>query len=124
MKSSKKALFLFLGSALAFAIGSMSLTAAEGSQYYRSQLRGYSMHPTIKSGEFIVYKDVSVNELKEGDIIVYKDLRTGERVCHRVIAVNDGMVKAKGDNNRFRDRGFISNQNLLGLVTQINGKPA
>ena len=92
-------------------------------QYFRSKLTGYSMYPTIKSGEYVLYVKTTVQDLNNGDIIVYKDRFTGERVCHRVVNIIDGRVKAKGDNNRFRDRGFITDEELIGLVTHIKNKP-
>jgi len=88
----------------------------------RSQLHGFSMYPTIKSGEFIVYRHTSVSDLKTGDIVVFVDTVSGERVCHRVVEIEDGKIKSKGDNNRFRDRGCISDSNLLGKVTHISGR--
>ena len=81
------------------------------------------MYPTIKSGEYVLYVKTTVQDLNNGDIIVYKDRFTGERVCHRVVNIIDGRVKAKGDNNRFRDRGFITDEELIGLVTHIKNKP-
>jgi signal peptidase I len=110
-------MFVFLVSGF-----SQNADAANGSKYFKSQLYGYSMYPTIKSGEFIFYKTASVTEIAEGDIVIFKDRKTGERVCHRVTAVVEGKLKTKGDNNRFSDRGFISNSNLLGVVTHVNGK--
>jgi signal peptidase I len=109
--------FVFLASGF-----SQNAEAANSAKFYKSQLYGYSMYPTIKSGEYIFYKTADVAEVSEGDIVVFTDRKTGERVCHRVTAIMDGKLKTKGDNNRFSDRGFISNQNLLGVVTHVNGK--
>lgn len=88
----------------------------------RSQLHGFSMYPTIKSGDYVVYRKTQFSNLKPGDIVVFVDTSTGERVCHRIVEIEDGRAKSKGDNNRFRDRGFISDQNLLGKVTHIGGR--
>ena len=90
--------------------------------YTSSTLHGFSMYPTIKSGESILYTDATVDDLEPGDIVVFTDFVSGERVCHRIVEIKDGRAKSKGDNNRFRDRGFISNKNLVGKVTHIAGQ--
>lgn len=97
--------------------------SGNGNRTYRSStLTGFSMYPTIKSGESIYYTDASLDELQLGDIVVFTDFISGERVCHRIVEIKDGKAKSKGDNNRFRDRGFISNKNLVGKVTHIEGQ--
>jgi signal peptidase I len=95
----------------------------DAASYTRSKLHGFSMFPTIKSGESILYKKVPIEVIREGDIIVFRDQVTGGQVCHRVDAIDPtGTIKTKGDNNRFRDRGLITSENLIGLVTHINGE--
>lgn len=97
-------------------------TASQAPRYTASRLHGFSMYPTIKSGESILYTNANVDDLEPGDIVVFTDFVSGERVCHRVVEIKNGKAKSKGDNNRFRDRGFISNKNLIGKVTHISGR--
>jgi signal peptidase I len=113
---------LFLMIASVCSMSANSSQSATSPKFFRSQLHGVSMHPTIKSGEYIVYQSVSIEELKPGDIIVFIDRRSGEKICHRVDSIESGLIKAKGDNNRFRDRGMITSENLIGRVTHISGQ--
>jgi len=123
MKNSSRLILLFSVFVGLFSVSSLSVQAANAEPaVVRSQLHGFSMYPTIKSGEFIIYRKAYVSQLKPGDIVVFIDSVSGERVCHRVVEVEDGAVKSKGDNNRFRDRGMISDNNLLGKVTHIGGR--
>ncbi len=105
-----------------FTLSFCSLSAYGEPPVVRSQLHGYSMYPTIQSGDFVVYRSTSFSDLQVGDIVVFQDNFTGERVCHRIVELDNNRAKSKGDNNRFRDRGFISNNNLIGKVTHIGGK--
>ena len=112
----------FLVLAVSFVHTFADAAGNEKRTYTSSTLTGFSMYPTIKSGESIFYTNASLDELKLGDIVVFTDFVSGERVCHRIVEIKDGKAKSKGDNNRFRDRGFISNKNLVGKVTHIEGK--
>lgn len=59
-----------------------------------------SMEPTIVSKEMIIIKQKT--EYIKGDVITYKD-DTGVFITHRIIAIEDGKVKTKGDNNNESD---------------------
>lgn len=91
-------------------------------QITKSQTFEFSMCPTIKYGACIAYEDVSIGNLKKGDIVVYIDFESGEKICHRVESIEGESIWTKGDNNRFRDRRIISDTNLLGLVTHVDGR--
>jgi len=115
-------LLAFFVLTISFARSYAETTGNERRTYKSSTLSGFSMYPTIKSGESIFYTNASLDDLKLGDIVVFTDFVSGERVCHRIVEIKNGKAKSKGDNNRFRDRGFISNKNLVGKVTHIEGQ--
>lgn len=115
-------LLAFFVLTISFARSYAETTGNERRTYKSSTLSGFSMYPTIKSGESIFYTNASLDDLKLGDIVVFTDFVSGERVCHRIVEIKNGKAKSKGDNNRFRDRGFISDKNLVGKVTHIEGQ--
>jgi len=89
-------------------------TVASGA-LVQSTIYGQSMYPTIKGGGTLVYIDnYKFERLKEGDIVVYSNGE--ENVCHRLKELLEDGWKAKGDNNRFCDRGFVTRNNLIGKV--------
>lgn len=78
------------------------------------------MHPVIKSGQEVICKTISYNDLKKNDIVVYQT--ENEKVCHLLDEKINNKWKAKGVNNRFRDRGFVTKENYLGKVEYIGRK--
>ena len=56
-----------------------------------------SMEPTINSGDTVLIKKGSIEDVSVGDIIVYKN--EDKYIIHRVTRIlSDGRVKTKGDN--------------------------
>jgi signal peptidase I len=99
-----------------------SIAVSASPEIAKSQAYEFAMYPTIKCGECIVYKNVSISDLKKGDIVVYIDASSGRKICHRVDSIEGEGIWTKGDNNRFRDRRVVSKMNLLGLVTHVDGR--
>ena len=69
-----------------------------------------SMKPVFKSGDLLVAKvltDEEKAQLKEGDIVTFfVDLNNDgvkELNTHRIVSVNNGVFKTKGDNNAIND---------------------
>jgi len=63
-----------------------------------------SMRPTISPGDVAVTEAVSVSSLKVGDVIVfYPPGVTAEPVMHRIVSLNNGLIKTRGDANNVDD---------------------
>ena len=62
---------------------------------------GWSMFPTVKSGDSIYSKRIKRSRLKKGDLIVYKDKSL--IVCHRLIGFDKNHFITRGDNLIHRD---------------------
>ncbi|TRO54135.1 signal peptidase I [Candidatus Bathyarchaeota archaeon] len=69
--------------------------------------KGYSMEPTIREGDILVFRGVSTEEVKVGDVLLFQvpDEMVGllpERITHRVVEIRKeaGVTyfRTKGDN--------------------------
>lgn len=77
-----------------------------------------SMAPQLLPGDVIYVKEREDKTLKEGDIVTYS-LNAGKTlVTHRVVAVDQKhrAIQTKGDANECTDGGWISDQQVLGVV--------
>jgi signal peptidase len=85
-----------------------------------------SMYPEIKSGDIIICKDISPEDVKVGDVISFFDPEDKNGVAvvtHRVIEIitdDDGKLyfRTKGDNNNANDKASVPAENLVGLWTE------
>ncbi len=85
-----------------------------------------SMYPEIKSGDIIICKDISPEDVKEGDVISFFDPEDKNGVAvvtHRVIEIitdDDGKLyfRTKGDNNNAQDKASVPAENLVGIWTE------
>jgi len=63
-----------------------------------------SMRPTISPGDVAVTQAVPVSSLKVGDVIVfYPPGVTAEPVMHRIVSLENGLIKTRGDANNVDD---------------------
>tara|TARA_Y100001968_G_scaffold326123_1_gene368596 strand:- start:103 stop:375 length:273 start_codon:yes stop_codon:yes gene_type:complete len=84
------------------------------------------MFPTLKAGDFIIYKPIKKSQLKinKGSIIVARNPHNQEDlIIKRVTNKNSLEVELLGDNSHFstdsRHFGPIKLDQLIGLVEQI-----
>ncbi len=76
------------------------------------------MKPFIRNGDVVTIVPKTERRLSTGDIVAARHPITGKIVVHRLIATqSDGFV-LQGDNSTAPD-GLVPEQNILGLVTQI-----
>jgi signal peptidase I len=76
-----------------------------------------SMEPTIPTGGVVLISPISTGDIRVGDIIAFYN--TNMKVCHRVIAIEEGpplQFITKGDNNRAADISPVPPENVLGRV--------
>ncbi|MBZ6495700.1 signal peptidase I [Natrinema longum] len=72
-----------------------------------------SMQPTIKSGDVVITKAVSPEEIQTGDVVTFQADGNSDRgyVTHRVVEVREEngerYVKTKGDANANPDEGYV-----------------
>ena len=77
-----------------------------------------SMETQISAGDIVVVKEIDTNELKKGDIIAFKDGNIV--ITHRIDEVTeiDGKTQyiTKGDNNSTQDIGYVSPEQVEGVI--------
>ena len=63
-----------------------------------------SMRPTISPGDLAVTEAVPVSSLKVGDVIVfYPPAGSNEPLIHRIVSIDNGVIKTRGDANNVDD---------------------
>lgn len=69
------------------------------SQKFRFRIRGYSMYPTLKTGDLVVVQPLSGEDLQVGDVVVLENRH--ELMCHRLVDLfeknGEKWVRTKGD---------------------------
>jgi len=78
-----------------------------------------SMNPSLNTGDMVVTKNVSPNEVQVGDIITYRSPVDGRLTTHRVVEIkrqNRLLFRTKGDANDDADPYLVPPQNILGKV--------
>ncbi len=85
---------------LAIGIGILVLVAG---LHFQTVTSG-SMRPTISPGDLAVTEAVPVSSLKVGDVIVfYPPAGSTEPVLHRIVSIDNGVIKTRGDANNVDD---------------------
>lgn len=96
------------------------------SETFLYEAAGFSMYPFIKSGDRIVVRKLSAEDLKIGDIILYKSNRGSQSICHRLVRKEKSekgmMLFVRGDTAIASEA--VSEDCLIGQVVDIirNGK--
>ena len=75
--------------------------ALEKVPYALLTIEGSSMEPGYHDGDGVFVRQAPYKSLKTGDVIVF--LQAGELITHQVIAVNNGVITAKGTANSVAD---------------------
>ena len=79
-----------------------------------------SMEPTIRQYGLVIVEKDGFNNVQVGDIISFDEPGVLRHVCHRVIAIENGVLTTKGDNNNSQDLGTVSESNFIGKVVWHN----
>ena len=86
-------------------------------------MQGYSMYPTLRTGDKGVVQKWDANDIRIGDIVVFK--ANNKLVAHRLVDVyyREGIriFVAKGDKNNHTDEPFESSA-LVGKITSFQRK--
>jgi signal peptidase I len=75
-------------------------TQLGGSASY-ALVAGSSMEPALERGDLAVVR--RRESYRAGDVVLFGSPRLGVRVLHRIVAVEDGRFRTKGDNNSYVD---------------------
>lgn len=87
-----------------------------------------SMEPTFKKGDLVFMQNIFVKP-KVGDIIIFEDPKKNVisnkpvTVTHRIIEIQGGTIRTKGDNNPRADSWTVNKDVLLGKAFVINSNP-
>jgi signal peptidase len=86
--------------------------------YSYSVVASNSMEPTIKVGDIIISKDISLDEVKINDIVVFYSKTNEKFITHRVIEIIDSAkLVTKGDHpSASVDLDFVTTENYEGVV--------
>lgn len=79
---------------------------------------GYSMYPLLIHRKTLVKIEKVNEELQIGDLPLYK--RKDQYVIHRIIGVNNGYYKIRGDNTYIIEQ--VNKEAVLGKVIEIYRK--
>lgn len=85
---------------------------------FRFKALGFSMTPFIQHGDILTVAPLNQRTPRLGDVIAFVQADSARLVVHRVIAVTDGVVIARGDNCPEADVA-IPRANVLGVVTCV-----
>ena len=82
-----------------------------------------SMSPTFVFGDTLVVELTAIENIKEGDIIAF-DTHNAGILAHRAFEIfeRDGQIRidTKGDHNDHPDMWSLNDEDLIGIVTDVN----
>ena len=90
------------------------LLEKDGRLVYKT--KGTSMRPMLRQNRDLVIIEVPVSRLQKYDVAFYK--RQDKYVLHRVIGVEDGYYRIRGDNTFVVEH--VPDSSVLGVLTGFN----
>ena len=81
-----------------------------------------SMRPTFKKNDLVLMQGFSI-EPEEGDIIMFDTKEALIPVTHRIVSINSGRIKTKGDARKIVDEWIISKDNINAEAIIYNSEP-
>ena len=88
-------------------------------EYIILSYTGSSMFPTLKTGDALSMAKYEQTGVHNGDVIAFKSPYGRALVVHRVVAVDQRVVRTKGDNNLKDDDWVLSPNSIVGRVVSI-----
>ena len=89
------------------------LTAGHGARF---RVEGDSMHPVIRSGEYVKVMPCTVSKLRRGDVIL---AATGRGLtAHRIVRISERGIITRGDNS-LRSDPMVEPGNILGRIAEV-----
>jgi len=83
-----------------------------------------SMAPTFWASDLVLVQSID-RRYDVGDIVVFQnpEVSYGDKVIHRIVAIEEGGFRTKGDNSNYPDDWVLSRDDILGSAVTLNGKP-
>lgn len=89
------------------------LAAGHGARF---RVEGDSMHPVIRSGEYVKVIPCTVSKLRRGDVIL---AATGRGLtAHRIVRISERGIITRGDNS-LRADPLVDPRNILGRIAEV-----
>ena len=73
-----------------------------------------SMEPTLRTGSIAIVKKAEFSDFEVNDIVVF--VKDEKLITHRVMQVEDGFLKTKGDNNKIFDNFSVYPEEIRAKV--------
>lgn len=73
---------------------------------------GNSMEPKLHAGDLVLVRERP--SYRAGQIVLFRSSMLRRDVLHRIVAVENGRIVTKGDNNSHRDPGAVSPRRVYG----------
>jgi signal peptidase I len=100
-------------------VGSLILKKA----FFFGLVVSQSMAPTLMAADLVLIESLTTENIRVGDIIMFDAPdRLGQPVIHRVISVDGGNIRTRGDNAGI-DAWTLTQENIEGKVVTVEGKP-
>jgi len=122
-RAAKEIAYIVLMALLLLVLVDFGLSMAFGVRYPLAVVMSGSMKPTLEPGDLILVQKADPAGLKVGDIVVFRVPWSDIPIVHRVIAIDDGRIFTKGDNNLYPDPGYRSPEDIYGRVIEISNHP-
>ena len=79
--------------------------------------KGRSMNPTLVEPELMEVQPIAFDSIKVGDVVLFRcPNETNKNVVHRVIKIQPGALRTRGDNNTSNDPYLVGPDDIIGLV--------
>ena len=76
------------------------------------------MYPFIKEGDLVTLGSVEPSKVRVGDVIAVPHPSEGNLIIHRVVRIDRGLIKTKGDFNPMSD-GWMEKESILAIVLRV-----
>lgn len=83
---------------------------------------GSSMSPFLKSLDSLRVIPYNGRNIRRGDVIVFRHPGEHHKVTHRVISVDSGTIRTRGDNNPHADEWVLNPGDIIGRVVSARRK--
>lgn len=77
---------------------------------------GPSMKPTLREGDILEIVPYRKRRIRVGDVVVFHEAGKNRDVVHRVVFINSGRIRTRGDNNISIDPCVLNPEHIIGRV--------
>lgn len=81
-----------------------------------------SMAPLLMPTDMVLMESITKN-VNEGDIVLFKPPGSGYSIIHRVVKIENGKIRTKGDNSNTLDYWILSREDIEAKAVELTGKP-